>query len=92
MGVLAPEPPPKLLLGAALLAPNEKGVAADWLALFSGGALLPKVKDEGVELAPLAVWGNGLLNDWLVPPTPKVNEEVALPPNIGAVDCVLSCC
>ena len=91
-GVLAPDPAPKLILGAALPAPNEKGVADDWLALLSAGALEPNVKDEGAELASLAVWGNGLLKDVCPPPAPNVNEEVALPPNIGAVDCVLFCC
>jgi len=88
LGVLAPEPAPKLMAGAALPAPKEKGVADDWLALVS--VLPPKLNDEGVELAPLA---NGLLNDVCSPPpTPNVNEELVLPPNTGAVDCVLSCC
>lgn len=62
----------------------------DWLAVLSAPVLGPKLKEGGAELAPLVA--NGLLNDDCSPPVgANVKEELALPPNKGAVDCVFCC-
>jgi hypothetical protein len=79
VGVLAPEPAPKLMVGAgALPAPKEKGVVDDWPAALSV-LLPPKLKEDGVEVLPLPA--KGLLKDVLccVPPALNVNDVPVLP-------------
>jgi hypothetical protein len=79
VGVLAPEPAPKLMVGAgALPAPKEKGVVDDWPAALSV-PLAPKLKEDGVEVLPLPA--KGLLKDVLccVPPALNVNDVPVLP-------------
>lgn len=50
VGVFVPEPPPKLMVGTAVPALKEKGVALPAaLSLF----VLPKLNDEGVEVGML---------------------------------------